>query len=214
MPATTSTQVKAPLPAGHTTMTVGTCPTCHCTEWAVGSDTHTRSDEPGADGRYVMHPHHDWCPVWTGETPELACTACGAPVLEWDFSAGVQVTVPHAGPSGRDDYALGTVDEVGRHMGFASKAEPCPEFDQLTVKPCGHELRGHEAHPIMDRLRELRLTWAQREADATLAQHAVLLPGACGAGHANLVELYRRAVYGRSKDAAGLLAAIRAVADA
>lgn len=213
MPATASPQVRAPLPNG-TAGDFGSCPICYSAEIRLGSDgNRTRSVDPGPNGRYAIHPHHEWCPVLTGETPEVACLTCGAPVNEWSESPGVILTMPNAGPAGRDDHWLGNVEDPGyaRNSAWASKREPAPDFDRVTVKPCGHEHEGRRAHEMLLAVRTARAARMNREAEATYAAYIAVTDAAEAAGHVELVLRWQDAVRTGSPEAVGLLAAIRVV---
>lgn len=215
MPTTTSPQVRQPIPNGP--QTIGTCPTCGPADIQISSGEGwynvTRSQDPGPDGRYEVHPHLDWCPVLTGETPEVACLDCGAPVTEWSESPGVILTMPNAGPHGRDDHWLGNVEDPGyvRNSSWASKREPAPDFDRVTVKPCRHEHEGRRAHEMLLAIRTVKAEQAKREAEALFAEHAAVTDAAEAAGHTELVLRWQGAVRSGSREAAGLLAAIRIV---
>lgn len=183
-----------------------------------GLSPHTTADEPDGDGVWWMWPHHDWCPKWTGETPAVACPACGAPVLGYDFSPGVVLTVPQAVilPGGRvaDGHLVGTMDEVYEQPGasFHSKRESAPDFDKVTVSPCGHQLQGREGHEVLTALHTVAAEHAKVEAEAEIGRHADVLAAAEQAGHGNLAALYRAAVRRGSGEASGLLVAVKAVA--
>ncbi len=163
----------------------------------------TRSEEPDEVGQYLIQPHHRWCPVWTGETAELPCPVCGAPVEGYDFENGYSLEVPDALAPGGVGHLVGSGDEVfghpaARYVGATPK--PAPSFSKMLVEPCGHELRGDVAYGVVTRAAEIRAN--RRRAEA-------LLQAATQAGHSQLVEAYRRAVRSRSRDASGLLAALR-----
>jgi hypothetical protein len=213
MPTTASPQVRQPIPNGP--QALGTCPTCGPADIQISSgegwQNVTRTQDPGPDGRYEIHPHHDWCPVLTGETPEVACLDCGAPVMEYDHSPGVIVTVPHAGPNGMDGHLLGAMDEIqDKPFGtFGTTRKPAPDFDRVTVRPCGHDHRGPQAHQMLLAIRTARAAQANREAEALFAEHAAVTDGAEAAGHGEVVQRWRQAVRSGSREASGLLAAIK-----
>ncbi len=219
MPTTTSPQVRQPIPNG--SHHIGTCPVCGSADVTISvdrplADVITCSQDPGPDGRHVIHPHQEWCPVLTGETPEVACLDCGAPVNEWDESRGVILTMPGAGPMGRDDHWLGNVDDPGyaRNSAWASKCEPAPDFDRVTVKPCGHQHEGRRAHEMLLAIRTARAARANREADAEIAKHAELLAFVDGSEFSKVSDRYRTAVRSGSPEAPGILAVMRLMADA
>lgn len=216
MPITTLPQVKDPLPEG-ATATPGTCPTCSCTELRIIEREHnaTRSAEPMADGRYEIHPHFDWCPVLSGVTPEVACLECGAPVWDIGHSPGVVLTMPNAGPYGRDDHWVGSRDDPGyRQNGrWATNEKAAPDFDKVTVGPCGHVHEGPRAHEQMAVMSRFLQAQAEREATDEFARHEGLTAAVEAAGMGVLVERWRHAVRTGSVEAVGLLAAIRVVGD-
>jgi hypothetical protein len=217
MPTTTSPQVREPIPSGP--QDLGTCPTCGPADIQISSGDGwrnvTRSRDPGPDGRYEIHPHQEWCPVLTGETPEVACLDCGAPVFGWDESPGVIVTVPHAGPNGMDGHLLGAMDEVqDKPFGmFGTTRKPAPDFDRVTVQPCGHDHRGSRAHQMLLAIRTARAEQAHREAEAIFAEHAELLEFVDGSEFSKLADRYRTAVRAGSGEAFGLLTAMRTLVD-
>ncbi|MFI2663372.1 hypothetical protein [Micromonospora carbonacea] len=219
MPATIA-HTREPLPDGaNTRMRVGRCRTCNRTS-IEGSSRHgiitprTRSVEPDADGRYEMQPHELWCPVWTGETPEVACPHphCGAPVVGLTYRPGYQVRVPWTSPFGNPGTLVGTLDEIDASEAVGGETTADPRFDKADLVPCGHTVEGSQAQQVRDLFEQVRDARHRREAEAEIARHAVVLAAADAAGHAVLVEQYRQAVLNGSTDKAGLLAALRTLA--
>ena len=203
-----------------TSYQIGTCTTCRCTDLSSSHDglsPHTKATEPDSDGVWWLWPHHDWCPTWTGEQPEVACPQCGAPVLAYDFSPGVVLTVPQAVvlPGGHvtDGHLLGSMDEVFDHPGAASysKREAAPDFDKVMVSPCGHQLQGGEGRAVLTAVGKVAAAQAEAEADVEIARHAGLLTAVEAAGHGRLADAYRAAVRRRPGEVSGLLAAMKAL---
>jgi hypothetical protein len=187
------------------------CRTCNQNTLSL-HEAYTRSAEPDPDGQYHLQPHHDWCPVWTGETPELACPRCGAPVHSYDYSEGVSLEVPHAlfGVA----HLVGTAEEVYAHPDARyanTMAAPTlePALSKTTVSPCGHVLKGSDALHVVTRAAELRAEKHRAEADQTIADAQQLLDAAEHAGQHALARAYREAVRGHAATAPGLLAALR-----
>ncbi len=214
MPTTTSPQVRQPISNGP--QNIGTCPLCGPADIHISSGDGwrnvTRSQDPGPDGRHEVHPHLDWCPVLTGETPEVACLDCGAPVMEWTESPGIVVTVPGAGPNLTDGHWLGAADEEPDRLAiWGSERKPAPDFDRVTVRPCGHDHRGSRAHEMLLAIRTVKAEQANREAEEMFARHAAVTDAAEAAGHIELVLRWQNAVRTGSREAVGLLAALRIV---
>lgn len=204
-------QTRDPLPEGVTEAGFADpCATCRLTNYIIGGQgapPHTRSVEPAADGRYLIQPHHDWCPIWTGTTPSIGCPSCGAPVDGYDYTRGFWLVLPAAGPNGGPGHIEAT-EENERRYGWAQR-KPAPELDQVTVTPCGDTLQGDDARQVMVQVAQVRADEARREADDLLARHAAMLGTAVERGQGALVAAYREAVHAGSPEAPGLLKAIR-----
>jgi hypothetical protein len=215
MTAWKPTWTRDPLPADVTTATVGpACGTCHSDTYLTDSTMPplTRSTEPNpADGLYVVQLHQSCCPVWTGETPDLPCPTCGAPVESHEFTPGYSLAVPH--PVFGTAHIVGTAQEVFDHPDAVfvpmAEAEPVPSMDRATVSPCGHVLQGEAAHRFMSRAAELRAVKRRAEAEALIAAAQPLLDSAEAAGQQPLARAYREAVRARSTTAPGLLVALQ-----
>lgn len=184
-----------------------------------GMTPFTRSVEPDANGQYVIQFHAGWCPVFTGETPELPCPRCGAPIEGHHLARGVIYTVPGAGPDGDDGHIM--VEGGGETHGRIVPAEyvptarePWPDGDRLTVIPCRHTLLGDEAHEVLRKAAEIRAHLRAAEHEATIAASADLLTAAETAGHTGLAIAYRDAVRQDDATALGLLTAIRVLMEA
>lgn len=218
MPATIA-QTRDPLPdTANTRMRVGRCRTCNSTRMEGGSrgvtTPWTRSVEPVHGDQYEMQSHERWCPVWTGETPEVACPYphCGAPVTELTYRPGYQVRVPWTPPFGNPGTLLGTIDEIGDHRTVGSETTPAPQFDKVDLQPCGHTVEGSDAQQVRRQFQQAEGKRWHREVEAEVARHADVLAAADTAGHGALVEQYRKAVLAGSADKSGLLAALRTLA--
>ncbi len=217
MPATIAHTRDAPPDGANPSMHVGCCHVCNRTR-IEGSSRHgiitpwTRSVEPVADGRYEMHPHERWCPVWTGETPEVACQHCGAPVTDLTYRFGYQVRVPWTPPFGNPGTLVGTLDEIDAHESAGGETTAAPQFDKADLTPCGHTVEGSQAHQMRDLFEQARAEHHRRKAEAEIASNGVVLAAAETAGHSTLVDQYQRAVLDGSADKVGLLAALRTLA--
>ncbi|MEV5819384.1 hypothetical protein AB0L22_09425 [Micromonospora haikouensis] len=221
MPATIA-QTRQPLPAdANTRMRVGRCRTCNNRRVEGGSrgvtTPWTRSVEPVHGDQYEVQYHELWCPVWTGETPQVACPHphCGAPVTEVTYRPGYQVRVPWTSPYGNPGTLVGTLDEidVGAET-FGSETIPDPQFDKADLAPCGHTVEGTQAQQVRGQFQQVLEGRRRRDAEAEIARHADVLAAAETAGHSVLVEQYRQAVIMGSTDRSGLLAALRTLAGA
>ena len=203
--------VVEPLPQG-ASFTTDMCDGCRQTDLTMTSfgfaEVVTRTAEPDDGGVYRVRPHHAWCPVVNGRDPN-GCPVCGAAIASYDWSPGYSVAVP--------DPLLGVGHLVGpAHEVFAAPAartitaQPRREksFDELTMAPCGHRVRGEDARRV---LVAAALSAAQRRAAAAaavFAEEAALLDACEGAGYATVVQAYKRAVLAGSRDANGLRAAL------
>lgn len=204
------------LPAGVEVVEISRAACRTCGPTILGSDMleswHriTRTVEPDGSGRYTIQPHQGWCPVWTGDLPDLPCPRCGAPVETIKHERGYSLAIPDARAPRGVGHLVGTADEVfGHPASVFTQPEPEPSLDQATVGPCGHTFQGAAAHHIIDLGDELRRAHLRDEADVILTGMARLLGAAERAGHGALVEAYRTAVRGRTRDVSGLLAALR-----
>lgn len=171
----------------------------------------TRSVDPDPDtGRYLVQPHERWCPVWTGQAPELPCPECGAPVHDYEYAPGYSLAVPDAlfGVA----HLVGTAEEIFGNP--AARAVPFntatlePSLSTTSVSPCGHILKGAAALKVVTRGAELRAAAARAEADKVIADAQGLLSAAEAAGQPRLADAYRQAVRTRAATAPGLLAAL------
>ncbi|MEU0078436.1 hypothetical protein ABZY58_11115 [Micromonospora tulbaghiae] len=177
----------------------------------------TRSVRPGPDGLYQVQPHHRWCPVYTGQTPEVGCPRCGAPVEGIDYRPGYQARVPAVGPDGRirDDHVVGTLDGLHAELPatlVTAQPRPAPQFDKAYLALCGHTVEGADAQRVFRQVRDVADRRRREQAEATIERHAGLLSSAEAAGYGQLVLRYRQAVHCRSADAPGILTALRTVA--
>lgn len=215
-----SAQTRDPLPDGVTSMVSGPpCSVCgpqHLTFSGDGTSPFTRSTEPNADGRYLLQPHAEWCPVWSQETPRIAAPCCGAPVEGYDYTAAYWLVVPGVGPNGQavDQRILSTNASEARHGTFPHRRELAPQFDTATLTPCGHTVEGDHAHAVMKAIGVARAEDRRAAAEQTLASQAELLAAATAAGHERIVEQYREAVYRGDGTAAGLLVALKTLTGA
>jgi hypothetical protein len=196
-------------------LNLGGCPICHRDEMTVthsspaDSTPTTRSVEPDEDGTYLIQPHRPWCPAWTGETPRLACPRCGAPIEGIEVERGAWLKVAGAGPNGQPGHIEATPENLARYGGFDTEIIPAPDMDVATVTPCGDVARGSTAHDVIRMFAQARQDIAAEEAAARIAVHAELLTAARASGADALVDAYEAAERASSKDAPGLLAAIR-----
>jgi len=204
-----------PLPVDVRVAAALVCRTCNAEE--VSCDwrqaPYTRSTEPPSGSNYyLVQPHEAWCPVWTGLVPDPACPDCGAPVYDVDISPGYSLSVPD--PVLGTAHIVGTADEVfahpaARRAGAVDAAKRVKSLDKVTVSPCGHTLRGDDFRRVLVRFVDLRRHRVRAEDDAVIAAAGPLLAAAEQAGQTALADAYRTAVRARSRDASGLLAALR-----
>jgi hypothetical protein len=68
------------------------------------------------------------------------CPECGQTPTEVSIACGVQVHDPTA-RGGLGGTAVGIDDETSWAMSPWATHKPAPDFDVITVNPCGHELR-------------------------------------------------------------------------
>ncbi|MEU8023797.1 hypothetical protein AB0B88_16430 [Micromonospora haikouensis] len=207
-------QTRDPLPDGAPTeCAIGVCPVCGSHDVIVTPADAlpiTRSVEPGPDGRHVVHFHHDWCPVFTRETPAVACPICEAPVHTYTYRNGFMVTLPGAGPAGGPGTLVGTMADINpARLVYGHQINPAPQYDKADVEPCGHTLEGEHAQQVDAKMREHAAADRERKTRATISEHADILDAAQRAGHEKVAQQYRRAVRTGSADASGLLAALR-----
>lgn len=211
---TAPTQTRDPLPDGVTSATIGTCPTCgpqtivfnDCDEPRI-----TRSTQPGPDGQYVAHGHAEWCPIWcTSEPVTHPAPCCGARIDGFtDRQHGVWLVLPGVMPDTENPVL--EADAAPWQLAAATRRIPAPEFDRLTLIPCGHRLEGDKVHEAIAQLRQRVADIDHERAERALAEHADLLTRAEQAGYGALVDQYRAAVHASADTAAGLLAAIRTI---
>jgi hypothetical protein len=172
----------------------------------------TRSARPSATGAYLVQPHHDWCPVWTGIEPELPCPQCGAPVWSWDWQPGYSLRIPGP-PLLGGGHIVGPAEVVFGHPAARSvplsSAKRAPDFDELTVFPCRHVLKGLEGNTVLTRAGALKRAAREWDDQMVLAAAGPLLAAAETAGHAVLADAYRQAVHERTGEMSGLLATLR-----
>ncbi len=216
----TTKMTRDPLPGPATCVIGETCPTCNRTEIASNStdgweQPMTRSVEPDNEGRYSMQPHEPWCPVGTEQEPaRVPCPQCGTQMTEIEFRPGREVQVEEIGPNGELVKGWLDIDAADRHP-FASpftKSRRAQWLDSAVVGPCRHFLRDNAARQAYTVFLEAKQEIANEEAVATLAQHADLIEAARAHGGSAVVDAYATALRSGSREASGLLAAIRALA--
>lgn len=178
----------------------------------------TRSTEPEPDGSWAVVWHERWCPVWTGETPAVACPRCGAPVETLETHPGYVLAVPGVAAGGREitQHVEWSPEAQARWGGYGAgaKMERAAVFDRAAVTPCGHTFQDVEARAVITLVNAERQRVHDAEVAEVLASHAAVLDGvrALPGPGPTLVARYEVAVRTGSRDACGLLAAILVLA--
>lgn len=147
----------------------------------------------------------------SAENLGVNCPFCNAPTNGYDLEAGVQVTIPGAGPNGGPGTLLGAGDEVTGVPWGLGEVKAAPDFNRLTLQPCGHVFRGFQSGAILEKVHQVADERHDAKAEATLDRHADLLGAAEAAGHGAVAEKYRQAVRAGSGEQQGLLTALKAL---
>lgn len=83
-------------------------------------------------------------------SPKPPCPECIAEVTEVHWEGGFEVHDPYVIGGGT---AVGTWDQVKWAATPPAKVKPAPDFDVMTLQPCGHQLRGREQiQPYRDQM--------------------------------------------------------------
>jgi hypothetical protein len=194
----------------------GACQICLGTDLTWGPDGMstpvTYSRQPNSDGLHSMQGHHGWCPVVDTTRPAISCPHCGAGVDTYEYRPGYTLEVPS--PIGGTDHLVGTADEIfgAPDARWTDKSpQRNSSFDEMTVSPCGHTLEGDDVRTVLRAAAKHRASQRVAEVEATLAEHADLLAAVEASGASAVADRYREALQAGSADAAGLLAAMRAL---
>ncbi len=207
-----------PLPDGAQIL-VMSCQTCHAERLTVEKsgfvEPISRTVEPVGE-RYLVMPHHRWCPIVCGADQVNGCPQCGAAIKGLDFSPGYTLAVPEPLLGGGVGHLVGPAEEILSDLRVAL-AEGPPEraqsHDEAKLSPCGHLFRGDDAHEARRRFGVVVEQREQARAEEVLAADAQLLAAAEKAGYSKLVLAYRQAVRGHRGTVSGLRVALHVLTE-
>lgn len=143
-----------------------------------------------------------------------ACPVCGSDVEIYDHRPGYRLEVDS--PYGRD-LLFGTLDEIyespqSRLAGALTSPKPHAPSTKVALQPCGHDLEADEATAFLTAAAQFRLAEKRKAAERVLETDAAVLAASEAAGHHELVDRYRQAVYTDNREVPGLRVALATLA--
>ncbi len=143
------------------------------------------------------------------------CPTCGTTVNVYDHRPGYRLEIDS--PYGRA-LLLGTAEEIyadprSRMADMLAKPTFHAPSTKVALQSCGHELEDAEATGFLTAAGDFALNEKRRAAEKVLDTDREVLDAATAAGHGELVDRYRQAVYAGNREVAGLRVALVTLAD-